>query len=51
MINAQELRDAIKSSDWGISPDQVDKIIEEVDYFGNSKINYTEFLVATMDVK
>jgi Ca2+-binding EF-hand superfamily protein len=27
------------------------KIIEEVDYFGNGKINYTEFLVATLDLK
>jgi Ca2+-binding EF-hand superfamily protein len=27
------------------------KIIEEVDYFGNGKINYTEFLVATLDMK
>jgi len=29
----------------------VEKIIDEVDYFGNKKINYTEFLVATLDVK
>ena len=35
----------------GITQDQIDKIIDEVDYFGNQKINYTEFLVATMDVK
>ena len=26
-------------------------IINEVDYFGNGKINYTEFLVATLAVK
>jgi len=29
----------------------VDSIIEQVDYFGNKEINYTEFLVATLDVK
>jgi len=34
-----------------IPDDQIEKIISEVDYFGNGKINYTEFLVATLDVK
>ena len=28
-----------------------DEIISEIDYYGNHKINYTEFLVATLDVK
>ena len=31
--------------------DKIESIIKEVDYFGNRKINYTEFLVATLDVK
>ena len=30
---------------------QIDQIINEVDYFGNGKINYTEFMVATLDMK
>jgi Ca2+-binding EF-hand superfamily protein len=34
-----------------IPQEKIDEIIEEVDYFGNQKINYTEFLVATIDVK
>ena len=34
-----------------IPKEKIDEIIDEVDYFGNSKINYTEFLVATIDVK
>lgn len=34
-----------------IPEDKIDEIIEEVDYFGNKKINYTEFLVATLDIK
>ena len=29
----------------------IEEIIDRVDYFGNKKINYTEFLVATLDVK
>ena len=51
MINAEELKHAIKASDINIPDDQIEKIIDEVDYFGNKKINYTEFLVATLDVK
>lgn len=34
-----------------LTEDQIDKIIDEVDYFGNQKINYTEFLMATLDVR
>ena len=33
-----------------LTNDQIDSIISEVDYFGNKKINYTEFIVATLDV-
>ena len=35
----------------GIPDAEVDRIINEVDYHGNNKINYTEFIIATMDVK
>ena len=51
LINAEELKNAINSSDIQIPETEVNKIIDEVDYFGNGKINYTEFLVATLDVK
>ena len=51
LINAEELKQAIKQSDINIPDEQIEKIINEVDYFGNGKINYTEFLVATLDVK
>ena len=51
MINADELKLAMKSSSVDIPDVKIDKIIDEVDYFGNGKINYTEFLVATLDVK
>lgn len=33
-----------------ISNVQLEQIIDEVDYLGNKKINYTEFLMATLDV-
>ena len=51
MISAEELQQAIKSSGINIPDDQIQSIIDEVDYMGNKKINYTEFLVATLDVK
>jgi Ca2+-binding EF-hand superfamily protein len=51
LINADELKEAIKQSEIKIPDNDVDKIIEEVDYFGNGKINYTEFIMATVDVK
>ena len=31
--------------------DEVNRIIENVDYAGNGKINYSEFLAATIEVK
>lgn len=51
LINAEELRSALKSSQMNLPDKKVDQIIDECDYFGNKKINYTEFLVATLDVK
>ena len=34
-----------------IPEQKIDEIIQEVDYHGNQKINYSEFLMATLDVK
>ena len=30
---------------------QIDAIIKEIDYFGNGKINYSEFLAATISMQ
>lgn len=51
LINAKELKLALQQSKIDIPDDKIDHIISEVDYFGNGKINYSEFLVATLDVK
>ena len=45
-----ELRKAIKQYDLTVTNEQVELIIKEIDYFGNGKINYTEFMTATLDV-
>ncbi len=50
MINVEELRKAIKQYDLSVTNEQVELIIKEIDYFGNGKINYTEFMTATLDV-
>lgn len=34
-----------------IPKDKIKQIMDEVDYYGNHKINYSEFLMATLDVK
>lgn len=49
IISAEELKNGLKESNIDIPDEEIDKIIHEVDYLGNGKINYTEFLVATMD--
>ena len=51
MLNAWELRAAIVESDLQLTNEQIDQVITEVDYFGNNKINYSEFLMATLDVQ
>ena len=31
--------------------EKIDEIIKEIDYFGNGKINYSEFLAATISMQ
>lgn len=51
LINADELKQAIMANkEINISETEVQNIINEVDYFGNNKINYSEFIVATLDL-
>jgi len=51
MIYAQELADVLKKKGFNLSKADIDIIIEQVDYCGNGKINYSDFLVATMDAR
>ena len=50
-INAQELKEAIAKENLQISDQEIDQIILEVDEYGNGKINYSEFLAATVSIK
>ena len=38
----------MKDAKLGVDEVAIDKIIKEIDYVGNGKINYTEFLAATL---
>lgn len=51
MLNTSELKKAFQTFKISMQDDQIQDIINEIDYSGNGKINFTEFLVATMDVK
>ena len=41
----------LKESDYHIPDDEIKNIIDEIDYYGNKKINYSEFIAATVSVK
>jgi len=51
MIHASELTEVLRNKGTTLDDDEVNQIIQEVDVYGNGKINYSEFLVATMDVR
>ena len=51
MIEASKLTNmALKNQNNVLTKEQTDEIIKEVDYLGNGKINYSEFLAATFDI-
>lgn len=50
-LNASELQAALNGSDVNFTEEQIAKIIKEIDDYGNGKINYSEFLAATISTK
>ena len=51
MILASELAAIVQKKDLNLSKSDMNEMITEVDYHGNGKINYSEFLSATIDVR
>ena len=51
MISVSELADILKKKQLSISTKEIAEMINEVDYHGNGKINYSEFLSATINVR
>ena len=50
-IEVSELRQAINNADLTMTAEEIDKIISELDFAENKRINYSEFLAATINVK
>ena len=51
MISVEELKDAMRGTGSNYTDEQIDKMFENIDYRGNNKLNYTEFIAATLSVK
>ena len=52
LIDSSELKVALRNStDSMVKDEDVENILTEVDYFGNHKMSYSEFLSATISVK
>ena len=50
-LTAKEIKDALKEANIEFEEHEIENIINEVDYKGHRKINYTEFLAASISVK
>ena len=51
LVTPQELANSMKECQMQVDQAQVDRIVSELDYFGNGKINYSEFLAATISMQ
>ena len=51
MIHASELHDILMQKRLNVSDAEINEMIAQMDYHNNKKINYSEFLAATIDVK
>lgn len=51
MIKASELHDILMQKRLNVSDAEVSEMISQMDYHNNKKINYSEFLAATIDVR
>ena len=50
-IEIDELRDALNNRELKQTTEEIQAIIDQLDYANNDKINYTEFIAATIDVR
>lgn len=49
-IEVQELETALKNSNFEMTAKELKSIVDELDYAGNQRINYSEFLAATISI-
>lgn len=48
-LEFDEIKAVIEKSGSKLESSEIDKIIKEIDFVGNNKINYSEFLAATIE--
>ena len=51
LIDADELMNGIKAAGVDIRQQEVEEIIESINFKGNGEINYSEFIAATLSVQ
>lgn len=51
MINASELAEALKQMNFDLSDAGIKAIVDEIDFYGNGLINYSEFIAAILSVE
>lgn len=49
LINAHEIKTYIDKQNLNLTEAEIQAMIDELDYAGNGRINYSEFLAATID--
>ncbi|CAG9320845.1 unnamed protein product [Blepharisma stoltei] len=50
-ITAEDISDAMRRNGYSLASEEISSLIEQIDYIGNGKLNYTQFLIAAMDRK
>ena len=48
-IEFSELEEAIKQANISMKDEEISHIVKELDFAGNDKINFSEFIAATLD--
>lgn len=48
-LELSELEQAIKNAEFNMSPEEIQSIVNELDFADNKKINYSEFIAATIN--
>ena len=51
MISSEELSAALKKLNFTYSDESIKAIVDEIDFYGNGRINYTEFIAAILSVE
>ena len=51
MIKASELHEILMQKRMNVSDQEIRDMIDQIDYHNNKRINYSEFLAATIDVR